>query len=601
MADYLLAKNGCSDWHIIMAHPVHETVKLAAHELQKFLMQMSGAALPTQTELQPKAEKEILVGRSSRLAEYGIEIDWEGLGEEGFVMKTGDNWLLLAGNTPRGTLYAVYAFLEEIMGIRWLASDCTVIPTPAEVVFPELDRVEIPAFESREAYWSDAFDGDYAVRNRMNSNKADISIRQGGRMKFYNFHHSFDELVNYRDYFDTHPEYFAEVDGKRLNGPRTQLCLTNPEVLKLAIAKVRQWIKENPDCRVFSVAQNDWANYCTCPKCRAIDEAEGSPAATMLLFVNALAEEIEKDYPDVLIHTFAYQYTRKAPKTIRPRHNVIVRLCSIECCFSHPLDGKPLAPIHPEAMERKVRQNRAQCACAGEHAFLDDLREWGQITKHLYVWDYVTQFGEYLMPMPNFDVLQRNLQLFRSIGVAGILEQGNFCQGGGGHLAELEAYLQAKLMWNPDCDVEAHMNDFLRGYYGQAAAPIVREYIELWQEAARPWHVSIFASPDAAYVSTETIEKSVRLIGEAMWRTKDPVQHKRLNKLMLSMTYLSLCHMPEGTPGRNALIDRFGWELREAGITEIHERWTLEESIEQLKLHAKRKDQTRTIINDYKM
>ena len=246
MANNLLAKNGRSDWHIIMAHPVHETIKLAAHELQKFLMQMSGASLPTQTELQPKAAKEILVGRSSRLAEYGIEMDWDSLGEEGFVMKTGENWLLLAGATPRGTLYAVYAFLEEIMGIRWLASDCTVIPTPAELVFPELDRVEKPAFESREAYWSDAFDGDYAVRNRMNSNKADISIRQGGRMKFYNFHHSFDELINYRDYFDTHPEYFSEVEGKRLNGPRTQLCLTNPDVLKLAIAKVRQWIQENP-------------------------------------------------------------------------------------------------------------------------------------------------------------------------------------------------------------------------------------------------------------------------------------------------------------------------------------------------------------------
>ena len=139
MTNYLLAKNGCSQWHIIMAHPVHETVKLAAHELQKFLMQMSGASLPTQTELQPKAEKEILVGRSSRLTEYDIEIDWDSLGEEGFVMKTGDSWLLLAGATPRGTLYAVYAFLEEIMGIRWLASDCTVSPTPSELVFPELE------------------------------------------------------------------------------------------------------------------------------------------------------------------------------------------------------------------------------------------------------------------------------------------------------------------------------------------------------------------------------------------------------------------------------------------------------------------------------
>ena len=247
MPHYLLAKHGCSDWRIIMAHPVHETVKLAAHELHHFIMEMSGASLPTQTELQPKEAPEILVGRSSRLEKYGIHVDWDSLGEEGFVMKTGEDWLLLAGATPRGTLYAVYTFLEEVLGMRWLSSDCTVTPHPEVLGFDEMDRVEMPAFESREAYWSDAYDGKYAVRNRMNSNKADISIRQGGRMKFYNFHHSFDELINYRDYFDTHPEYFAEVDGKRLNGPHTQLCLTNPDVIRLATEKVREWIRENPD------------------------------------------------------------------------------------------------------------------------------------------------------------------------------------------------------------------------------------------------------------------------------------------------------------------------------------------------------------------
>lgn len=596
MSNYLLAKSGCSEWHIIMAHPAHETIKLAAHELHKFLMRLSGASLPTQTELQPVFAKEILVGRSSRLVHYGIEIDWDRLGEEGYVMKTGESWLLLAGASPRGTLYAVYTFLEEVLGIRWLASDCTVIPSRDKLVFPAMDRVEKPAFESREAYWSDAFDGDYAVRNRMNSNKADISIRQGGRMKFYNFHHSFDELVNFRDYFDAHPEYFAEVDGKRLNGPRTQLCLTNPDVVRLATEKVRQWICENPDCRVFSVAQNDWYNYCTCEKCHAIDEAEGSPAGTMIQFVNQIAENIEKDYPHVLIHTFAYQYTRKAPKTIRPRHNVIVRLCSIECCFSHPLDGKALAPIHPEAHQH----HNGQCACEGERAFLDDLREWSKITKHLYVWDYVTEFREYLIPIPNFDVLQRNLQLFRDIGVAGIFEQGNFSQGGGGHLAELEAYLQAKLMWNPDCPIEVHMNDFLCGYYGEAAAPYVREYIELWQQAARPWHVGIFETVTAPYITDEVIRKATALIGEARWHTKDPVQHKRLDKLVLSMTYLTIERMPVDTPGRDALIERFGWELREAGISEIHERWTLQETLEQM-AKASREDQVRTIVNDYKM
>ncbi|MBR6786534.1 MAG: DUF4838 domain-containing protein [Clostridia bacterium] len=595
---YMLAKNGSSQWRIIMPHPTHETVKLAAHELHHFLMEVCGASLPTQTDMQPYAEMELLVGRSTRLEHYGIEVDWESLGEEEYVFKTGEHYILLAGATPRATLYAVYAFLEEVIGIRWFASDCTSIPKTACLEIEVSDRQEGPAFESREAYWSDAFDGKYAVRNRMNSNKADISIRQGGRMKFHMFHHSFDELLPAKEYFAEHPEYYALVDGKRL-GTKTQLCLTNPDVVRLSIQKVKQWIRENPDCRVFSVAQNDRRNFCTCPACAALDEREESHAGTMIAFVNQIAEAIEGEHPDVLIHTFAYQYTRKAPKTIKPRKNVIVRLCSIECCFSHPLDGGLLEPLHQDS---NIEIGRAkQCAARKETAFLEDLKDWSKICQHLYVWDYVTMFSEYLMPFPNFDVLAKNLQLFKKIGVAGVLEQGNFSQGGGGHLAELQAYLQAKLMWNPDCDMERHMNEFLHGYYGADAAPHIREYIELWQRAARPWHVGIFERPNAKWVTDETIEKAMEILGTASWLTKNPEQKARIEKLILGMDYLIIARMPVNTPGRNALIARFGWKQRMLGITEIHERWPLEAALDWLKTHELDEKRERLLTSDYKM
>ncbi|MGI6636431.1 MAG: DUF4838 domain-containing protein [Christensenellales bacterium] len=598
MKEYILAEHGLSTWHIIMPHPAHETIKLAAHELHHYIMRMSGASLPTQTEMQPAVGPEILVGISDRLAHYNIDVDWSSLGEEGFVHKSGAEWLLLAGATPRATLYAVYAFLEEHLGCRWFASDCEVIPRTDRLTCGHLDCVEKPAFESREAYWTDAFNGEYAVRNRMNSNKADISIRQGGRMKFYNFHHSFSDLVSPKEYFDSHPEYFSQVNGVRLRD-HSQLCLTNPDVLELSIAKVRQWIKENPDCRVFSVAQNDWHNYCTCPDCAAIDEKEGSPAGTMLHFVNAIAEALHPEYPHILLHTFAYQYTRKPPLYIKPHPNVIVRLCSIECCFSHPLEGNILAPLHPDAKQAWKHAGDGQCAAEGEEGFLNDLHNWSKICKRLYVWDYVTAFQHYLLPFPNFDVLQNNMQFFHKIGVAGILEQGNFSQGGGGHLAELQAYLQAKLMWNPYCDLEMQINDFLCGYYGEQAAPFIRSYIQLWQEAARPWHVSIGANPQSPFITDDVILQATKLLSEAKWRSHNTQHRNRIHKLILSMNYIILSRMPVDTIGRESFLERFGWELREAGITEIHERWTLHEALENMKLehHNKR----RKVVNDYKM
>ena len=85
---------------------------------------------------------------------------------------------------------------------------------------------------------------------------------------------------------------------------------------------MRKWIRENPDCKVFSIAQNDWKNYCTCPDCKALDDQYGTPAATLITFVNRLAEDIKEDYPDVLLHTFAYQYTKKAPVGLQVADNV---------------------------------------------------------------------------------------------------------------------------------------------------------------------------------------------------------------------------------------------------------------------------------------
>ena len=594
MKEILFAENGRTPWRIVMDHPAHETIKYAADELQQFTEKMCGASLPVQTVLAADGEYDILLGRSSRLAHWGVEADWDSLGEEGYVIRTGEHFILLAGATPRGTLYAVYDFLYRL-GCRFFASDCTVIPKKLTVKFPETDITEKPAFESREAYWRDAYDGDFAVRNRMNSNKADISIRQGGRMKFYNFHHSFSDLVSPDQYFGTHPEYFSMVNGKRLK-ERSQLCLSNPDVLKLAVAGVKKWIRENPDCRVFSVSQNDWYNYCTCPACAKIDAEEGSPSGSMIRFVNAVAEEVEKEYPNVLIHTFAYQYTRKAPRLVRPRHNVIVRLCSIECCFVHPLDGSTVEKPEPHREERE-----SQCAALGETAFLDDLREWSRITPRLYVWDYVTQFRNYLMPMPNFDVIDKNLRLFRSLGVKGMFEQGNFSHGGGGHLAELEAYLQARLMWNPDEDMEALMQDFLKGYYGEAAAPLVRAYIELWQKAARKSHAPIWCSSRSDFVTDEVIADAVELLCRAKFLTRENPQRARLEKLELGMRYLILARMPEDTPGREALIREFGWQLREAGVSEIHERWTLEDALDAMRAHGAEKEQKRKVSNDYKM
>src|SRR5207253_1484283 len=201
-----------------------------------------------------------------------------------------------------------------------------------------------------------------------------------------------------------------------------QLCLTNPKLRDFMVTRVKEWLRESPDAQIISVTQNDWAGWCECDDCKARDETEESHSGTMLAFVNYIAEKIEPEFPNVAVDTFAYQYTRKPPKTLRPRPNVIVRLCSIECNFREPLD-------HPS-----------------NAAFAEDIKKWAQICQRLYIWDYVTDFKNYILPRPNWFTLGPNIRFFATNQVRGVFEEGAY-GGYGGEMSELRAWVLAQLLW----------------------------------------------------------------------------------------------------------------------------------------------------------
>ncbi|MFZ2052922.1 MAG: DUF4838 domain-containing protein [Candidatus Aminicenantales bacterium] len=179
----------------------------------------------------------------------------------------------------------------------------------------------------------------------------------------------------------------------------------------------------------------------------AVDGEEGSPSGSLLRFVNAVAADIEDEFPHITIDTLAYQYTRKPPRTTRPRPNVMVRLCSIECSFSVPLDDP---------------RNRT---------FIDDLEEWSKVADRLFIWDYTTDFSNYIQPHPNYGVLGPNIRLFIKNNVRGVFEQGAY-QSRGSEMAEMRAWMLAKLLWNPALDAARLREEFLEGYYGPSAGPV---------------------------------------------------------------------------------------------------------------------------------
>ena len=154
--------------------------------------------------------------------------------------------------------------------------------------------------------------------------------------------HTFDLLLPPEKYFAEHPEYYALIDGKRTaKHLYSQPCLSNPDVLRIMIEGIRSWLRDNPEARLVSVSQNDSfviGSYCTCPACRAVNEEEGAPSGSLIRFVNAVAEALEPEFPEVTFDTLAYQYSTQPPKLTHPRHNVAIRMCTgfsarTRCCI----------------------------------------------------------------------------------------------------------------------------------------------------------------------------------------------------------------------------------------------------------------------------
>jgi hypothetical protein len=343
--------------------------------------------------------------------------------------------------------------------------------------------------------------------------------KQHGGVESYWGVHTFYPLMPPSEFYKKHPEYYSLIDGKRIH-ERAQLCLTNPDVLNIITERIKNRMRENPEYLIYDVSQNDWGNPCQCENCQAIVRREGSESGLIIWFINQVAESVEKEFPDKFIGTLAYQYTRTPPKEIVPRENVVVRLCSIECCFAHDFKSCP--------------ENRS---------FLSDLKNWSALAPHLYIWDYVVNFSHYIMPYPNFNVLQSNIQTLRENNAIGIMEQAAY-QGRGGEFSELRSYLISRLLWNPDCDAENVINDFMYGYYGRAGK-FIRKYFDLLHDRITPeTHIHLGLAPDDPLFSNNFVTESNNIFEEALKVADNEEILRRVEMASLPVLYLKCKRTP---------------------------------------------------------
>ncbi|MFS4457413.1 DUF4838 domain-containing protein [Maribacter sp. 2304DJ31-5] len=489
-----LAENGESNYEIVCNGHASASQYESAEKLQYYLYKISGAHIDVVAEDSQNAEKQkIYLGTTK-----------EELLPDQIAIRTKNLNLFINGGSNSATRNGVYEFLENYLDCKWYAPEVEAIPFKKSISLDPIAYSYTPEITTRTVHSKLFYENpEFADQQKVTHNAFPLYVKEA-RV------HTFHKFLPEEKFYVPHPEYYALREGKRLP---TQLCLTNETVLQIVKDSVSTLFKRHPEASVISVSQDDNQQYCQCDNCHKIDTKEGSPSGTMIHFVNKVANA----FPDKTISTLAYQHTRKPPK-IRPAKNVLITLCSIECDRSAPVAKK----------------------CTD---FAADLEGWGKLTDNIRIWDYTTQFTNFLAPFPNIHTLQPNIQLFRKNNAKWVFEQHSRNPS---ELFELRSYITAKLLWNPDLDLDALLTEFTNGYYHEAG-PFIKEYIELIHAKIKEdndFFLFLYGDPSEAFSSYLNPELLTEY-SEIFDRAEKIVGHKpeilnRIKMARLSIDYAIL-------------------------------------------------------------
>lgn len=517
-ADVVLWSGGTTKYDILVGKDASPSEQTAARELADYLQQMSGLKFQLRKVASRQDVDQAKGGRRSNyhicVGHYASSLIWTACkryapDDEAYEIAEHEGHLIINGGQQRGTMYGVYALLDEQLGVHWYTPTYTHIPRRASATVKPTGHFS-PRLFYRFDYGYDAIrDAVWCAHNRLNMQTSPKNNDHGGIEAYWGAH-TFQKLLPVDEYFVHHPEYYSLRGRKRISDG--QLCLSHPEVLKLVTARLKRYMQANPQFWGYDVSQNDNELYCQCRRCTAIAKRYGGQSGLMLWFVNQVARAVREEYPDKLIGTFAYEYTRSAPRGIRPAENVVIRLCNIECCFLHPLDE-----------------------CAENKKFLADMEAWHRLTDKIFIWDYVVNFHYYHVPLPNHGVVRRNVELLTEHGAMGILELGAY-DAVWSDFSEMRQWLMARLLWDSSLDADSLAHQFIADYYGPAAADITAYYQLLRQLPTADVHFGCHNEPMEQLYTPRFRQEAQRILEHAEAKAEqsgDTVLQSRVKRILV--------------------------------------------------------------------
>ncbi|MEG1963985.1 MAG: DUF4838 domain-containing protein [Clostridia bacterium] len=476
----------------------------------------------------------------------------------GYALSISTGNITISAKDNEGLKNGIYSFLEKYLGCMFVAVDYDYLPNLPTINFAKTETFHNPDIVWREVYaYESEKNGEENIGNQW-FNK--LKINGAGMGGWGNWCHTFFTYIPPEEFFETHPEYFAEYNGTRKyqNGPVSgQLCLTNEDVYKIIEQRLFDKMAENPEIRYWDVSQMDtWINRgtgCTCENCKKLDDAEGSPMGSLLTFINRLADECAVRFPNNFISTLAYNYSATPPKTLKPRDNVIIKLCF--------MPGDVTSDIKNPRNENAEASNKI-------------ITEWSKISKNLLIWDYNINFHQYLMPYPIYTALQTNNDFYIDNNVYGIFHQMG--RDIGGYSAELSAYVFSQIMWDKTVKVEDILSKYMAVYYKQSAQPMIDYYNALEKnaiDANRELYIySTVSTNSKDYLSIKNVDKYLEMFNQAELLAGDDAQLlDRIQKNKIGVLYVKAQECSLNKSDRKEALEEFKFLCDKFNIDSIYE------------------------------
>jgi hypothetical protein len=509
----LLAENSRASLPIVVPSNADISTLYAAEELSKYLRLITGADFEIQNNA-PKSRNAIRVGFP-----YKGE---KKLDEIRIFVKEGS--LHITGEGKRGILYATYRLLENV-GCGFWAPDNETIPNLKKLSVPfDIDIVNAPAFEVRQPHGASTYNHpEWKVKIGANG---DMYCRTGSLAGKFGGHRQYDisqsaaGLYGYgkkADLLAKHPEWFAWRKKKNSRSGQ-QICMTNAGCREEVLRRVEEIMAKDPSRRQISVSIGDGFEFCQCESCEKIRKGEGESGLGVDL-ANYIARSVKDRYPSLRILTFAYEATKRPPKTMRLEPNVDVCFAFIQRDYSRsPSEFKP----HDEL-----------------------LAKWTELSGgNVYVWGYNAQFKSYFTPYPIIDQMGDEMRTYKKFGVKGVFMQ--MSESALSDFIDMKCWLFSKLAWNPEQDEMALMRQWCDGACGKAA-PYVYEWLAHMKKvrervkADRRKGILLYAGDTRDYFTADDIVTGRELLSKALSAAEgDERAFRQVEKIAFSLDVVSL-------------------------------------------------------------